>query len=172
MASSQTNRGTCHWASKKKMGQIIFGVQNPIPRVDEGLQAGNSDLRPQVGQLNRLFSPAQILSQHDLGAGGNTLFPFYGCFKRNCPLLQMLRHTQSSHTLANGIWELGQAGWGTSLAPAGKLQGGAGKPRPTAAGAFLQDRLPWVWPGYLSTWARPKSQVQTSADACCSPTPQ
>lgn len=30
-------RGVCHWASRKKMGQIIFGVQNQILRLQAGM---------------------------------------------------------------------------------------------------------------------------------------
>lgn len=30
-------RGICHWASRKKMGQIIFGVQKETLRLQAGM---------------------------------------------------------------------------------------------------------------------------------------
>lgn len=72
------------------------------------------------------------------------------------------RHTWSSHTLANGIWKLGQAGWGSSLALTAGPQGGAGKPGPMVVGATLQGRPLRVGPGHLSTSAWPKGRVRYS----------
>lgn len=46
IASSQADRGTHHWAPRKKMDQIIFGVQNQTEGVEGGvgwgLQAGGT----------------------------------------------------------------------------------------------------------------------------------
>ena len=39
IASSQADRGTHHWASRKKMDQIIFGVQNQTEGVEGGVGA-------------------------------------------------------------------------------------------------------------------------------------
>ena len=40
IASSQADRGTHHWASRKKMDQIIFGVQNQTEGVEGGVGWG------------------------------------------------------------------------------------------------------------------------------------
>lgn len=51
------------------MGQIIFGVQNQILRPQaDGPYFCNYELMPQVEQLTRLFSLAQILGQGYPGA--------------------------------------------------------------------------------------------------------
>lgn len=171
IASSHADRGTHHWASRKKMDQIIFGVQKQTEGVEGGvgwgLQAGGTtsllfgadavswpaeqsvligpDPQPRLprGWREYSFSLARAVVKE--------IVYFY----KNPP-----RHTWSSHMLANGTWKLGQAGWGSSLALTGEPRGGAGKPGPMVVGATLQGRAPRVRPGHLSTWAWPKGRVR------------
>lgn len=155
------------------MDRIIFGMQNQIEGVEGGvgwgLQAGGTssllfgadavswpaeqtvligpDPQPRLprGWREYSFSLARAVVKESVH------------FYKHPP-----RHIWSSHTLANGIWKLGQAGWGSSLALTGEPQGGAGKPGPMVVGATLQGRPLRVGPGHLSTWAWPKGRVRYS----------
>lgn len=76
----------------------------------------------------------------------------------------------SSHTLANGVWKLGQRGGGTSLALTGKPWGGVGSPGPLAQGPPFkvgcrgsgQATSLRAWPRLRSVWmpAAPQPQIQ------------
>ena len=133
------------------------------------------ELMTQVGQLNRIFSVAQILSRGYLGAGGNTPLPCRGRFARDYPVLQTLSqtHTELPHA---GKWHVAiWPGWLRKLLGTGKKalgrrweaqahRCGGHLPRQAAVGLA---RLPLrMGP------AQGKSQVQTDSHACCSPTPQ
>ena len=127
------------------------------------------ELMPQVRKLNTLFLLAQILSHAHL-EGGNTPFPFQGCSKRNHPCL----HTLSQmHMELLARWQMACGNLARLVGEALTLTGKPRKPGLTAEGDTPQDREPWVWSGYLSTWTWCKgSHVQINSDTCCSPTPK
>lgn len=106
----------------------------------------------QVGQLNTLFLLAQTLSQATWGPDGGFLpLPGAVCKETTHFYKHSAGYTLSTHTLASGIWKLGQGAWGNLLGMDRRARGGAGNPRPTGPGSGLQGRLPWFWQRYLST---------------------
>lgn len=129
----------------------------------------------QVGQLNRNFSVARILSRGCLGAGGSTPFPCRGRFERDSPVLRTLSqtHTELPHA---GKWHVAiWPGWlrkllGTDRKALGRRwdaqahRCGGHLPRQATVGLA---RLP-----LCMGLAQGKSQVQTNSHACCCPIPQ